>query len=64
MRMPWLLLWRKVLEANEDQVAAYLEGKEQLRGWFVGQVMRATRGKGNPALVNKLLSQQLAARKE
>ncbi len=54
----------EVLKANEDQVAAYLEGKEQLRGWFVGQVMRATRGKGNPALVNKLLSQQLAARKE
>lgn len=54
----------EVLAANEDQVSAYLGGKEQLRGWFVGQVMRATRGKANPALVNKLLSQQLAARKE
>ncbi len=54
----------EVLTANEDQVSAYLGGKEQLRGWFVGQVMRATRGKANPALVNKLLSQQLAARKE
>jgi aspartyl-tRNA(Asn)/glutamyl-tRNA(Gln) amidotransferase subunit B len=52
----------QVLDANEDQVAAYLDGKEQLRGWFVGQVMRATRGKANPALVNKLLSQQLASR--
>ncbi len=51
----------QVLDANEDQVAAYLGGKEQLRGWFVGQVMRATRGKANPALVNKLLSQQLTA---
>ena len=51
----------QVLEANEDQVAAYLDGKEQLRGWFVGQVMKATRGKANPALVNKLLSQQLTA---
>ena len=54
----------QVLDDNEDQVAAYLGGKEQLRGWFVGQVMRATRGKANPALVNKLLSQQLAARAE
>ncbi len=51
----------KILQDNEDQVAAYLGGKEQLRGWFVGQVMRATRGKANPALVNKLLSQQLAS---
>ena len=52
----------QVLDDNEDQVVAYLGGKEQLRGWFVGQVMRATRGKANPALVNKLLSQQMAAR--
>lgn len=58
------ILITEVLDANEDQVAAYLGGKEQLRGWFVGQVMRATRGKANPALVNKLLSQQLAARAE
>jgi aspartyl-tRNA(Asn)/glutamyl-tRNA(Gln) amidotransferase subunit B len=52
----------QILDENEDQVAAYLGGKEQLRGWFVGQVMRATRGKANPALVNKLLTQQLASR--
>jgi aspartyl-tRNA(Asn)/glutamyl-tRNA(Gln) amidotransferase subunit B len=52
----------QILDENEDQVAAYLAGKEQLRGWFVGQVMRATRGKANPALVNKLLSRQLADR--
>jgi aspartyl-tRNA(Asn)/glutamyl-tRNA(Gln) amidotransferase subunit B len=54
----------QILDDNSDQVAAYLGGKEQLRGWFVGQVMRATSGKANPALVNKLLSQQLAARTE
>jgi aspartyl-tRNA(Asn)/glutamyl-tRNA(Gln) amidotransferase subunit B len=52
----------QILDENEDQVAAYLGGKEQLRGWFFGQVMRATRGKANPALVNKLLSRQLASR--
>ena len=54
----------QVLRDNGDQVAAYFSGKEKLRGWFVGQVMRATRGQANPALVNKLLSQQLAAWEE
>ncbi len=54
----------QILDANEDQVAAYLDGKEQLLGWFVGQVMRATHGKANPALVNKLLSQQLTSLSE
>ncbi|HEX6387107.1 MAG TPA: Asp-tRNA(Asn)/Glu-tRNA(Gln) amidotransferase subunit GatB [Anaerolineae bacterium] len=50
----------QVLANNPDEVNAYLAGKEQLRGWFVGQVMRATGGKANPAMVNQLLSQQLA----
>lgn len=44
-----------VLAENEAQVQAYLEGKEQLRGWFVGQVMRETRGKANPQLANELI---------
>jgi len=48
-----------VLKDNPDQVGAYLDGKESVRGWFVGQVMRATRGKANPAVVNKVLSAQL-----
>ncbi|MFW6096520.1 MAG: Asp-tRNA(Asn)/Glu-tRNA(Gln) amidotransferase subunit GatB [Chloroflexota bacterium] len=46
---------QSVLAENEAQVQAYLEGKEQLRGWFVGQVMRETRGKANPQLVNELI---------
>ncbi len=49
----------QVLDANPDSVAAYLGGKEKLRGWFVGQVMKATRGKANPGLVNKLLVEAL-----
>lgn len=52
-----------VLE-NPEQVTAYLGGREKLLGWFVGQVMRATRGKANPGVVNKLLRQQLAAQKQ
>ena len=51
----------EVLAANPEQVATYLDGKEQIRGWFVGQVMRETKGKANPQLVNQLLAQQLAA---
>lgn len=52
----------QVLRDNPDMVAEYLGGKEKLRGWFVGQVMKATQGKGNPGLVNQLLTQQLAGK--
>ena len=48
-----------MLEDSPEQVAAYLGGKESLRGWFVGQVMRATRGKANPGIVNRVLSTEL-----
>lgn len=50
----------KILEANPEQVAAYRAGKEQVFGFFVGQVMKATRGQANPQLVNQLLRQALA----
>ena len=53
-------LIRQILDENPDQVASYLQGKEQLRGWFMGQVMRATEGKANPKIVNSLLSQELS----
>ncbi|HKY59863.1 MAG TPA: hypothetical protein VJP59_02530, partial [Gemmatimonadota bacterium] len=43
-----------------DEVAAYRAGKEGLVGFFVGQVMRRTRGKANPQLVNELLRSRLA----
>lgn len=49
-----------VLAANPEAVASYRGGKEGLLGWFVGQVMQATRGKANPQLVNRLLRAQLA----
>jgi aspartyl-tRNA(Asn)/glutamyl-tRNA(Gln) amidotransferase subunit B len=48
-----------ILEANPDQLSSYFAGKEGIRGWFVGQVMRETRGKANPQVVNHLLSQKL-----
>lgn len=49
----------QILADNPHQVATYQSGKTSLRGWFVGQVMKATRGKANPKTVNKLLSQAL-----
>jgi len=57
-------LVNSVLEGNPDQVAAYLGGKESIRGWFVGQVMRATRGKANPTIVNEVLSAELGKLEE
>jgi aspartyl-tRNA(Asn)/glutamyl-tRNA(Gln) amidotransferase subunit B len=48
-----------VLAANPDEVAAYKGGKKKLMGFFVGQVMKATRGKANPKLVNEILGRKL-----
>jgi aspartyl-tRNA(Asn)/glutamyl-tRNA(Gln) amidotransferase subunit B len=49
-----------VIRANPDQAAEYKAGKEKLFGFFVGQVMKASRGKANPDLVNQLLKKKLA----
>ena len=48
-----------VLKENPTEVDKYLSGKEQLFGFLVGQVMKATRGKANPKLVNELLRKAL-----
>lgn len=48
-----------VLAANPDKVAEYKSGKDKLFGFFVGQVMKAMAGKGNPALVNEAVTKQL-----
>jgi aspartyl-tRNA(Asn)/glutamyl-tRNA(Gln) amidotransferase subunit B len=48
-----------VLAANGDKLAEYRAGKEKLFGFFIGQVMKAMQGKGNPALVNEALRQHL-----
>ncbi len=51
----------QVLAANAEKVAEYRSGKDKLFGFFVGQVMRAMGGKGNPALVNEALRRALNA---
>jgi aspartyl-tRNA(Asn)/glutamyl-tRNA(Gln) amidotransferase subunit B len=48
-----------VLAANAEKVAEYRAGREKLFGFFVGQVMKAMAGKGNPALVNEALKRNL-----
>jgi len=51
---------RDVMAANPGQLEQYRSGKDKLFGFFVGQVMKATGGKANPALVNELLKKLLA----
>ena len=50
----------QVIEKNPNQLAQYRGGKEALFGFFVGQTMKATGGKANPAVVNELLKKALA----
>jgi aspartyl-tRNA(Asn)/glutamyl-tRNA(Gln) amidotransferase subunit B len=49
----------RVLAAHPDLVAQYRDGKETLLRWFVGEVMKATRGKANPQVVTGLLQDRL-----
>ncbi len=51
----------QIIAANPDKAAQYKSGKVQLMGWFVGQVMKATQGKANPALCSELLQKKLGA---
>jgi aspartyl-tRNA(Asn)/glutamyl-tRNA(Gln) amidotransferase subunit B len=49
----------EVIAANPKQLADYRAGKDKLFGFFVGQVMKATGGKANPAQLNELLKARL-----
>ena len=50
---------QRVADANPNQVTAYKNGKVQLFGFFVGQVMKETKGRANPQVVNQLLKEIL-----
>jgi aspartyl-tRNA(Asn)/glutamyl-tRNA(Gln) amidotransferase subunit B len=50
----------EVIAANPGQVEQYRAGKEKLMGFFVGQVMKASRGKANPQQVNEVLRRKLS----
>jgi len=49
----------KVLEASPNQIEQYRGGKSNLYGFFVGQVMKESKGQANPALINKFLKEKL-----
>jgi aspartyl-tRNA(Asn)/glutamyl-tRNA(Gln) amidotransferase subunit B len=49
-----------VIAANPDKLAEYRSGKDKLFGFFVGQVMKESGGKANPAMVNEMLKAKLA----
>jgi aspartyl-tRNA(Asn)/glutamyl-tRNA(Gln) amidotransferase subunit B len=49
----------EVIANSPNQTEQYRAGKDKLFGYFVGQVMKASQGKANPAQVNKILKQKL-----
>lgn len=49
----------EIIAANQDKVEEIRAGKDKMLGWFVGQVMKATQGKANPGVVNKLLRDKI-----
>ena len=49
----------EVIENNPGQVEQFRAGKEKLMGFFVGQVMKASKGKANPGQVNQILTKLL-----
>jgi len=55
-----LLIIKQITEKNPEQVSDYKSGKEKVFGFFVGQIMKETKGKANPKLVNELLKQILS----
>ena len=52
----------EVLDNNEQSVEDFKNGKDRAVGFLVGQIMKATKGKANPGVVNKLLQEELAKR--
>ena len=49
-----------VLKENPQEVEKYRSGKDRVFGFFVGEVMKKTKGKANPAVVNQILKQKLS----
>lgn len=51
-----------ILDQNEQSIIDYKDGKDRAKGFLVGQIMKETRGKANPQVVNQLLAQELDKR--
>jgi aspartyl-tRNA(Asn)/glutamyl-tRNA(Gln) amidotransferase subunit B len=50
---------QKLVEGNQNQVTQYLAGKEKVLGFFVGQIMKETKGRANPELINTLILEEI-----
>ena len=50
---------KEILEKNKNNVEKYKSGKEKIFGFFVGEVMKVSKGKANPKLVNEILKKLL-----
>ncbi len=55
---------QQIFDDNENQVKEFLDGKEKVFGFFVGQTMKATKGKANPQVVNDLLKKKFESLKQ
>ena len=51
-----------ILDNNEQSIEDYKNGKDRALGFLVGQIMKQSRGKANPKMVNKFLLEELAKR--
>ena len=49
----------KIISENEAQVKQFKEGNNKVLGWFVGQIMKLTKGQANPSIVNKIIIKKL-----
>ena len=54
----------EILDKHPDEIRQFLDGKDKVLGFFVGQIMRQTKGKANPKLVNELLQTKLSSKKK
>lgn len=55
-------LVNKVLDENNNQLEVYKSGKTSIIGFFVGQILKASGGKANPSIVNKILNEEINKR--
>ncbi len=53
------IIIQKIIDNNTDQTQEYLSGKDKVFGFFVGQVMKESKGKANPKVVNDMLKTKL-----
>jgi len=59
-----LSLAQEIISSNPKPFQQYLQGKTQVVGFFIGQMMKATRGKANPQLVKKIITEVLEEEKK